>query len=251
MARTEEGAALTIRHRQAQTQARALALRDFIQLWPVWQGDDESFMRLVAATLPLIRSYHRLSRSLAVDYFRAFRQAERAGGSAAPRPAPDIDPDRVIAALRVTAQGATRQALQAGQSPEGAMRTALVRTSGSVTRQILAGGRDTLVLSTGEDREALGWARVTDADPCPFCRMLASRGAAYRGQDTAEFQAHDHCACTAEPHYEGAALPPGADRFLDEFNQAQREARAAGELERGTENDALNAYRRWLAAQKT
>lgn len=250
MARTAEGEQLTAQHQQAQLAIRAQALRDYLSLWPIWQGDDESFTLLIAATLPLLRFYHRTSAAVAVGYFDAFRRAERASGNGRGIIANALDEAKAAEALRITGQAMTRKALRAGQPPEIAMRTALVRTSGTVTRQVLTGSRDTLVRSTGEDRQAVAWARVTDADPCVFCRVLASRGAVYRGEETAEFQAHDACACGAEPHYEGAALPPGADRFLDEYNAAQREARAAGELKRGTQNDALNAYRRWLDARE-
>lgn len=236
MARTDAGAVLTAQHRRAQVQLRARALRDYTQLWPLWQGDDASFGRLVDAALPLVRAHHRISSSLAAAYYPVFRTAERVGAEATPRPAGPINQERVVAALHVTGRVTTGKAILAGQSPQAAMQTALVRTSGTVTRHVLQGGRDTLVLSSGEDRQAQGWARVTSGTPCAFCAMVASRGAAFAGADTAEFQAHDHCACMAEPAYEGSAPPGRASEFRELWDK-----HAAGE-------NPFQSFRRALEA---
>lgn len=248
MARTDAGAALTDQHRQAQVAVRANALRDFLLLWPVWDGEDESFGALVVATLVLIRAYHRVSSVLAASYFDTFRRAEDPGGFARPVLAAPVDVENVVAGLQLTGRVMTRKALARGVAPQAARETAFVRASGAVTRHVLQGGRDTLVQSVGEDPRASKWARVTTGTPCAFCAMLASRGAVFLGENTAEFEAHDHCSCTAEPHYEGSALPPDSQRWRDLYNKAQRDARRDGDLERGTSNDALNAFRRSLAA---
>lgn len=247
MARSDAGAELTDQHRRAQVALRAAALRDYLALWPLWQDDDErSFGVLVAAAVVLVRAYHQFSSSLAGSYFAAFRREEDPGGFASPRLAAQIDADRVASSLYVTGRVMTRKALQAGKQPPEARRTALVRTSGAVTRHVLQGGRDTIVQSVGEDPRALTWARVTTGTPCAFCAMLAGRGAVFLGESTAEFEAHDHCSCTAEPHYDGSAIPPDSERWRTLYTRAQREARRAGDLERGTSNDALNALRRLL-----
>jgi hypothetical protein len=257
MARTDAGAELTDQHRQAQAQVSRLALRDFLMLWPLWrvedqakqQDEDGSFKALVAATLIVIRAHHRVSSQVAAAYFDAFRRAERVDGVFSPRLASPVNEDRVTASLYVTGRVMTRRALLAGKPPAEAHKTAFVRMSGAVTRHVLQGGRDTIVLSTGEDPKALRWARVTNGSPCAFCAMVASRGAVFLGHDTAEFEPHDGCNCTAEPHYEGAGLPVDSRRWRDLYNRAQREARASNEFERGTSNDALNAFRRALAAR--
>lgn len=244
MARTDAGKALTDRHRQAQVAVRANALRDYLRLWPLWTGDDASFTNLVVATVVLIRAHHRVSSVLASAYYDAFRRAEDVAGSFAPRIADAIDVENVIGGLQLTGRIAARKA---GGTPQ-ARETAFVRTSGVVTRHVLQGGRDTIVRSVGEDPKALKWARVTTGTPCAFCAMLASRGAVFLGESTAEFEAHEHCTCSAEPHFEGSAMPVDSKRWRDLYNAAQREARANDDLKRGTSNDALNAFRRSLAA---
>lgn len=45
----------------------------------------------------------------------------------------------------------------------------------------------------------VGWRRVTSDNPCDFCAMLAAQGAVYNAEETADFEAHDNCSCTAEP----------------------------------------------------
>jgi hypothetical protein len=78
---------------------------------------------------------------------------------------------------------------------------------------------------------------------------VASVGTVY-ATDEPDFQAHDHCGCSASPVYDGDRLPQ-AERHRETYNAAQREAKATGELKRGTENDSLNAVRRYLAKQQT
>jgi hypothetical protein len=237
VARTEAGAVLTAEHRRAQLQVRAATLRDYVRLWPLWQGDDESFARLVAATVPLIRAHHRTSSAVAAAYYDSFRRAERVDGTPTPRLAELVNVDQVTASLYVTGLVAARRARAAGRSADVVRRNALTRTSGAVSRHVLTGGRDTLIQSVAADRQALGWARVTDGAPCAFCAILASRGAVY-SKNTANFQAHDHCACSVEPVYADSALPPHSQRFRDLYEQAKRER----------PDDPINGLRRLLNA---
>ena len=252
MARTEQAATLTEQHRQAQLQVRSHALRNFLLLWPIWRPEDPaSFGRLVTATLPLVRAYNRVSSSLAGSYYQAFRTAEGVLGVATPRLAGPIATAQVTASLYVTGQVMTRDAIAAGRTVEQAREAALVRTSGAVTRHTLQGGRDTMLQSVAADKQALGWARVTDGNPCAFCLTLASRGAVYKTEQSASFLAHDHCGCSVESVYDGTALPPLTQQWKDIYNQAQREALAAGELQHGANSSAarINAVRRLLVNQ--
>lgn len=194
MARTAQGGLLTVQHRQAQLRVRALALRDFMRIWPLWEGDRDSFERLVTATVPLVTAHHRTSAALAAAYYDTFRRTERVGGVPTPVLAP-LETDRVVSSLYVTGSVMTAKAVRAGQSPQAAMQTALVRTGGAVARHVLAGGRDTLVGSSREDSRAEGTLRIVSGGACDFCQSLA-------GEPTSgDFQAHDHCGCTAEPYF--------------------------------------------------
>ncbi|MFE0187745.1 hypothetical protein [Streptomyces sp. NPDC058989] len=71
------------------------------------------------------------------------------------------------------------------QELEEASRTAGRTSAGAADREALRAGRDLIDRASRQDRRALGWARVTDGNPCAFCAMLASRGAIYTSQATA------------------------------------------------------------------
>lgn len=252
MARTQEAAALTERHRLVQLAIRAQALRDFSRLWPLWApADSRSFADLVTASTSLVRAYHPISAGAAASYFTAFRTAESIDGTAVPAIAAAPADAMIAASLYATGETATRKAIDGGRAPSDAMQSAFVRTSGAVSRHILAGGRDTIVGSVASDPQALGWARVTDGDPCYFCLTLASRGPVYKTEQSADFQAHDHCGCAAEPFYEGSAWPGRSREFLKTYDDAQRAAIESGALQPGENSSQarLNAVRRYLAAR--
>lgn len=250
MAATETGAQLTAAHRQAQLQLRAQALQAYVAAWPLWHGDEASFQRLLDVVTPLVRAHHALSASLAASYFTAFRAGEQIPGDSPPTLAATLDTDLIRGTLHVTGRDMTMRALESGQSPQAAMQTALIRTSGTTTRMVLAGGRDTIIESAAEDEQALGWARVTANKPCAFCALLAGRGPVYKAE-TVDFRAHDHCSCAAEPHYPDSDWPGRGREFHDLYNRATREASAAGDLRRGTQNDLLNAFRRAFEGSAT
>ncbi|MFB7643879.1 hypothetical protein ACFC0S_03215 [Streptomyces sp. NPDC056084] len=65
------------------------------------------------------------------------------------------------------------------------MRNAGTTAAGAADREALRAGRDLITHASQEDRRAVGWARVTDGDPCAFCAMLVSRGATYTSRATA------------------------------------------------------------------
>lgn len=245
-----QATALTEQHRQAQLSVRARALRDFLLLWPLWH-DDESFPNLVDATMPLVRSYRSISAALAAAYFDSARRVAGAEGAAAAQAAAAVNEAQVTTSLYVTGKVGHINALGAGQSPGDARKSAFVRVSGAVTRHVLEGGRDTILQSVAADPKALGWARVTDGDPCYFCLTLASRGAVYKSEATASFEAHDHCGCSAMPVWVGTQLPDQTAEWKRIYNAAQREALASGDLQHGENSSQarLNAVRRHLAAK--
>lgn len=191
---------LTRTHREGQLQIRAQALRSFSSLWPIWNGDRDSFEQLVVATLPLVETFREASSAYASSYFTAYRMASGIPGTPAPVLAEPMPREQIVASLYVTGEVMTANALAAGQSAEAAMRTALARTSGAVGRHVLNGGRDTVMRSSYADKRAQGWQRVTGPNPCDFCEMLAARGPVY-SESSADFQAHDHCSCAAEPSF--------------------------------------------------
>ncbi|MCC6238121.1 MAG: hypothetical protein IT299_11195 [Dehalococcoidia bacterium] len=202
MAATLAGTRLTAEHRSAQLALRAITLRQVLQVWPAFDTEHagRSWPPVENALLAIIGQRRADSTSLAAGYFEAFRAAERIGGTATPiLSAFDAEAmARARTSLQVTGY-VTTERLTALKRPAPS-RTALVRVSGAVTRHVLDGGRETLLASVRDDPRALGWERVTSAEPCNFCAMLASRGAVYAAT-TGTFQSHDHCGCVLEPKF--------------------------------------------------
>lgn len=68
---------------------------------------------------------------------------------------------------------------------------------GGTQRRIANFARLTVTGSSISDPSARGWQR-TGVGECDFCQMLLGRGAVY-SEASADFEAHDHCNCGAEP----------------------------------------------------
>lgn len=93
---------------------------------------------------------------------------------------------------------------------------------GSATRAVFDESRLTIVENA--DREGVRWARHASANACGFCRMLATRGAVYRGNSKAGFKAHDHCHCLAVPDRDGTYRPaPYAEQWERDYVQARKD----------------------------
>lgn len=198
MADSVAGRQLTEAHRRRQLALRSATLRDLLAIWPAFDIDDidGSWPAVEAALLALIRDRRRLSVGLAVNYYRAFRVAEGIDGE--PRPVLAEPPNETLMRATLTLLGpiATKKGIARGQ--RNPANTALTRLSGSVTRQVLDGGRETLRLTAKADPRARGWRRIASANACSFCAQIAAEGVT--GADS-DFPAHDHCSCTQELAY--------------------------------------------------
>lgn len=82
--------------------------------------------------------------------------------------------------------------------------------------------RDTITTNRRRDPEAAGWRRIASGG-CPFCRMLAERGAVYRAE-TARFASHPNCHCTAQPVFRGE---PGEEASVVQYAASKRRATEA------------------------
>lgn len=256
MAVTPAGAALTTAYRAQQLAVQAGNVRGLLALWravdPTRLADTiEVFAQ--AAALLAERGFGQ-SAVLAGQYFAMFRAAEGAPGRIAPVIARPASIEVVAGDIRGAALKGIIDARKAGMSITQATDNGLVRAIGTFSKQVLAGGRMTIIGSSDADPQALGWARVTSGDPCTFCRSLAARGPRYKTEKSAGFEPHDHCGCTPEIVYRGTPVKSGAREqqvaYAKEFKSAQVWARSSGTMSQGTSNDALNNYRRWLANGK-
>lgn len=233
MASTSAGRQLTEQHRLRQLGVRAAAARDILRLMAAYDLSDidRSWLAIAPGMEAVVREYHRQSAGVAAGYYQAYRTAEAVPGPPALRLADPPDPETLAYSLGFYGRVAPKQMIQKGVRDVAAKTTTLM--VGGATRHVLDGGRGTLIGSAKADERTVGWARVTAAKPCSFCAMLAGRGAVYK-EATVGFQAHDTCACTAEPVYRrDAPLPGRAEEFRSLYDK-----HASGA------SDPVNAFRR-------
>lgn len=245
MASTELGTRLTEAHRLAAAELRSRTVTDFATLYRILDpaNVEGTFPGYAEAVRLLIRQRRATAENLAAAYLRAFREAE---GITAPLEtvalAGDAPEAQVRTVLHVTGPAAIKRATRKGLSLERAATTAFTLSAGAVSRLVLDANRATVVETARRDPFALGWARVTDGDPCFFCAMLASRGPVYFSEATAGFEPHGKCACVPETVYRRDTQWPGRAREL----RALYDDATAGK----SGPDAVNAFRRAYDAQR-
>lgn len=193
---------LTQRHRAQQLLLRQATVRGVAKAWPAleWERLDQTYPALALQVGRLVELNRRTSAGLAANYLREFRKAERIGGAAKVDLAKPLIVDQFNASLSATSIAALKTAASEGTAADLAIRNALVLAQGAMARLVLNAGRETVTKTLAGDSHAAGYQRVLGGGGCDFCQMLAGRGDVYSAE-TADFEAHDHCGCTAEPVY--------------------------------------------------
>lgn len=194
-------AELTRQYRRQSLALRAATLRDLQRLWPAldFARIDATFPTFLTGVMPLIQRDRRRAAGLASVYVKAHRLEAGIPGTVAVKLAGPAPVEQVATSMHYTTVEAVKVATRAGYTPVKAMESSLVQTMGSAGRLVLDGGRETVQATAVADPRTAGWQRVTSGG-CTFCRMLAGRGAVY-SEASSDFEAHDHCACSAEPVY--------------------------------------------------
>lgn len=282
MAHSAKGRELTEAHRQAQARTSA-SLADILRdifLDAFRPADINGSSRVfIRKALPVLLEAREISHATATDYLDAFRRAELRelvdhtelqGDLGDPLTASPEDlarwaeadletpsgledlPDVEDLAVQLHSSGAAvaKRAISKGRSIDQAKKTAADAVAAKGVKLAADGGRAPLQAEVRQGRNgAVGYARVADADPCPFCAMLASRGAVYRSdsfEDSAglfsgdgKFKVHDGCGCTLEPVYGRRAtdLPPGSAELAAQWAEI-----ASGQP------DPFAAWSRWIAS---
>jgi hypothetical protein len=137
----------------------------------------------------LVDRYGTATAALAADWYDELRDKKGVRGRFVAAPA-DLGDTRTEQLARV--------AVGPLFAAEPNWTAALVIAQGGLQRRIANGARLTVMESSIRDPQARGWQRVGDGSSCDFCSMLLGRGAVY-SEATADFAAHDHCGCSAEP----------------------------------------------------
>lgn len=136
------------------------------------------------------------------------------------------------------------------------MASGLTNSAGASIRQAMNGGRNVTGNVVRSDRRIIGYARVTDSNPCWFCALLASRGAMYATKSflnggrkrwdgvltkaDKEFESpkgevdlppgfsnvakvHDHCRCQLRPVYSKRNFRDAEAQFYyDQWDSVRR-----------------------------
>lgn len=179
----------------------------------------------------LVQEYGSAAVALNVNYYEDMRAAAGLGRARVTVP-PPISREAVDQALaEVLAPG---------------VGTTQFRAEGTAQKLVADTGKNALISAIMADDKVQRWARVASPAGCAFCRMIATRGAVYKSDATAGFEAHNKCNCTVEPVYNPKSYEPTASTRADQALYAESTRGV-----RGTDqpNALLNAFRRGVSAQ--
>jgi hypothetical protein len=208
--------------------ARAWGLIDLNNL----NGTLPEYQHTVAG---LVRKFGQSSGVLAADFYRTQRAAVGVAGKFTPTPADPAGLQQVRTSLSWATRGLW--------TPAPDLPAVKTLTNGAAQKMVVDTGRNTLIQAIEEDRKARGWAREPRPTCCYFCAMLATRGAVYRSEQTASFEAHDHDRCVPVPLFADHYEPPA---YVREWGQVW------GDSTRGHSGKAArNAFRVALEAHRT
>lgn len=210
-------------YEQALHQLANASLVELRQLWSLLGRGATEFPvevkeALIEALPVLVEQYGQVASDLTIEWYNALDVND--GFKA--KPPPPIPAEQVAASALWAAQPLF--------DPDGVdVAGVLHRASGSMSRYVYNQARET-VWHNAELEELGGVARVTRADGCGYCRMLASRGFAYRSESTADASSHDHCRCVLLPRKRGISDRdiPNLDKFTKQYLDARADLAARG-----------------------
>lgn len=175
--------------------------REFTRIWARLNLNNPDIVRdpLAAVLAEIANKYGDAAATLAADFYDDMREdIVKTGARFTPRLAEVPGPER-FQSLAGWGIGPLF-----GANPDKV--TALHKLTGGLQLVVANTYRETIMGSAIADPAARGWQRVADGKACGFCRMLESRGAVY-SEARADFAAHDHCGCSAEPAFDGEPVP--------------------------------------------
>lgn len=169
-------------YREANRALVTLAQRDLRDFWSALNlaGDPARIRNAVLEFFPeLLTQYGDVAALLGADWYDMLRDAPPSAASFRAALARPADAEQAVS----TARWALGPLFQPTPDTESAL-SALM---GATQRLVLQPGRDTVWDSAATDSFRVGVARVpSGVTTCKFCVMLASRGAVYRSEISAE-----------------------------------------------------------------
>lgn len=171
-----------------------LARRDLLAAWRQLDPSDAPATRdgLLDLLPGIVDTYHLTAAAVTADWYDLMR----ADAGVRRRFAAVIADELSIEQIAALARWSVGPLFSAEPDSD----VSLSKLVGGAQRLILNGARATVVGSVRRDPANVGWRRV-GAGGCDWCQMLIGRGAVYRAE-TAIFESHDRCRCTAVPEFD-------------------------------------------------
>jgi len=215
--------ALVEAHRQEVADVVAVAQADLVESWPTLPLDDAKASKARASSLltELLQTYGPMAAGAGADWYGEARAEAGTRGSYSPR----LDVPVILKQID-TNVGWALSPLYGDAEPD----LALSRMAGVTQRLTANADRATILTNVRRDPAGVRWYRGTSAKCCAFCAMVASRGAVYRSEQTADFKAHNSCHCFPVVLFPGDAheLPSYYKDFRDEYETAAEKVAADG-----------------------
>lgn len=210
-------------HRQEIADIVAVAQADLVETFPSLPLDDAPAAKRATVSLltELLHTYGPMAAGAGADWYSEARFEAGTRGAFTPRLNVPI-----LAPQIETNVGWALSPLY-GEADADA---ALSRLSGVTQRLTANADRATILTNTRRDPAGVRWYRGTSAKCCAFCAMVASRGAVYRSEQSAEFKAHNSCHCFPVVLFPGDTheLPSYYKDFRDEYETAAEKVVADG-----------------------
>jgi hypothetical protein len=271
---------LALQHAQDQEEVAAQLALGLLPMWYMLNPDDLEGTTLawLIAVMPLIQKAFEQSQHLTGVFINDYRAAALATADPLNIELPDVERpldvpvshwdtldfdgplipfepfDHDEVSRNMVVNGPSRVMAGMDQKTlEEAMTTGLHTSSGAAIRQAVNGSRSVTRTVADKDPRILGYARVTDGNPCYYCAILASRGAVYKddsfvasdaqfdGPDMSDLgdnwsdvaKVHDNCRCTLRPVYAKAHFRDRDSWFYyeqwKEFSKGKSNAKAIRE----------------------
>lgn len=265
-------------HRLDQEVVAADLVRQMIPLWHLQDFDDlnSSTPAWLSAVAPRVQTAYLQSQRLQAIYSHDVRMASLPNEAVAAVKIPDVAlPDNVLpgffdkslipdvapdpavqplitfddfpmtdAIMSLTITGNYNVKAQMPGPADDLMQNGRTNSAGAGVRHAMNGGRNAVNNIVQMDRKVIGYARVTDSDPCYWCALLASRGADYgktsfvgaNKKFTANKNArtdlpdswtpartHDHCRCFLRPVYaKSQSMDDEAQNYRDQWDDTTK-----------------------------
>lgn len=222
-------------------------------LWPILQFnklDDTTTTWLHAVTLQIENAFDD-SAAAAFQYVQAAKWSVEPDSDPLSQVDVSLPVQDVQTAMKVTGPIQVKSRMPAPESE--AMDSGEKGSTGAGITQAMNGGRSQVLAQVRADAagrkragKVIGYARVTDSNPCYFCALLASQGAVYLTENAfnrssnavrevkwtsnndkgtwrkflgdGPAKVHDNCKCTMRPVYsESDSMDERAKYFLDQW----------------------------------